>query len=304
MREWSATDPADFHHLSVLKDEVLQGLNLGVQGCYLDATLGGGGHSDAILAGHPALRVVGIDRDQQAIAAARLRLHSYGDRIQFWQGNFADYDPGEIRFDGILADLGVNSGQLDQGDRGFSLRQGAPLDMRMDQSQTLTAAQIINRYSERDLADIFYQYGEERRSRQIAQRIVARRPLQTTTELAQIVAAAMPQPAKGKKKWRHIHPATRVFQALRIVVNQELQSLTTFLEVAPTWLKPEGRIVMISFHSLEDRIVKHQFRQHPRLQVITKKPIQATSLETTANPRARSAKLRIAACTPEGVSSG
>lgn len=282
-----------FQHTPVLSDELIQGLAIQAQGCYLDATVGGGGHSALILANFPHTKMVVLDQDTQALTAAQARLDRYGDRVQFWHSNFATYDPGELRFDGIIADLGVSSAQLDQPERGFSFRHEADLDMRMNQSQALMAADLINTYAERDLADIFYQYGEERFSRRIARKIVSKRPINTTTALAQVIASALPAP-KGRHRHRRIHPATRVFQALRIAVNQELQVLEHFLEVAPTWLKPGGRLGIISFHSLEDRIVKHHTRQNALLKVITKKPLMASEAEKAENSRARSAKLRIA----------
>jgi 16S rRNA (cytosine1402-N4)-methyltransferase len=283
--------PNAFTHVSVLSKELIAGLNLCPGGHYLDATVGGGGHSALILATDPRIRVTAIDRDASAIAATQTKLAQYADRIEFWQGNFADY-PGELAsFDGIIADLGVSSPQLDLPERGFSFRQEAQLDMRMDQTQNLTAAEIVNHWDEKTLADTIYQYGEERLSRRIARRIVEQRPFQTTTELASAIASSVPK----KYRYGRIHPATRTFQALRIVVNAELTSLEQFIDRAPHWLKPEGRIGIISFHSLEDRIVKHQFRNAPLLQSITKKPIVPQPEEQEQNPRARSAKLRFAA---------
>lgn len=288
-------DPGAFNHISVLSHELMAGLMLCEQGLYLDATVGGGGHSALILSQCSQAQVIALDQDIQALEAARARLHDACDRIQFWQGNFSTYDPDELQFDGIIADLGVSSAQLDRPERGFSFRHNADLDMRMDQGQGLTAADIINTYSERDLADIFYHYGEERLSRRIARKIVSKRPLRTTSDLARVVASSMPS-TKGQR--RRIHPATRVFQALRIAVNQELQVLEKFIEIAPTWLKPGGRIGIISFHSLEDRIVKIHFRQNPLLQVVTKKPIVASEQEKKENSRSRSAKLRFAERVP------
>ncbi|MEL6137685.1 MAG: 16S rRNA (cytosine(1402)-N(4))-methyltransferase RsmH [Cyanobacteria bacterium J06626_23] len=279
-----------FEHVSVLSEAVLSGLNVRAGGLYLDATLGGGGHSRLILSTDETVRLVGIDQDPMALAAAQAALAPFGERVSFWQGNFAAYEPGELRFEGILADLGVSSPQLDRPERGFSFRHEAPLDMRMNPDQNLTAAEIINHWDEKQLADTFYTYGEERLSRRIARRIVERRPFTTTTELANAIATSVP----GKYRHGRIHPATRVFQALRIAVNQELDVLEQFLVRAPDWLKPEGRLVLISFHSLEDRIVKHQLRGDERLKVITKKPITATETERSVNPRSRSAKLRVA----------
>jgi 16S rRNA (cytosine1402-N4)-methyltransferase len=279
-----------FSHLSVLSQELLAGLNIKEKGYYLDATLGGGGHSELILASFPNVRAIAIDRDEMAIAAASERLAAYRDRLQFWQGNFADYQPLNLQFDGIIADLGVSSPQLDLPERGFSFQHTADLDMRMDRSQSLTAAEIINHWDERELARIFYEYGEERYSRRIAKQIVKQRPLQTTTDLAEAIARSVPP----QYRYGRINPATRVFQALRIAVNQELSSLEKFLSVAPNWLKSEGIIAVISFHSLEDRIVKHSFKNSTQLEVLTKKPIIPQPEEQKQNPRSRSAKLRLA----------
>jgi 16S rRNA (cytosine1402-N4)-methyltransferase len=281
-------------HIPVMSRELIAGLEIIPGGHYLDATLGGGGHSRLILEAAPDVTVMGIDQDPVAIATTQARLalldDNLADRMQFWQGNFADYQPGEQGFDGIIADLGVNSNQLDTPERGFSFRASAPLDMRMNPQQPLTAAEIVNRWDGEQLADIFYHYGEERYSRRIARQIVQKRPFQTTTDLAEAVSRSVPP----KYRYGRIHPATRVFQALRIVVNRELEVLETFLEKAPTWLKPGGRIGIISFHSLEDRIVKHRFKDCSILQVLTKKPIQPQADEIAENPRSRSAKLRLA----------
>ena len=281
---------AAFLHIPVLRAELIEGLNIVAGGHYLDATVGGGGHSELILAAAPDVTVTAIDRDEAAIQAASRNLAAYEGRIGFWRGNFADYQPGNVLFNGIIADLGVSSAQLDIAERGFSFRHGGDLDMRMDQRQSLTAAEVINRWEEKQLADAFYKYGEERLSRQIARRIVERRPFQTTNELAEAIAHSVPR----KYRYGRIHPATRVFQALRIVVNQELASLETFLNKSPLWLKPSGRIGVISFHSLEDRIVKHSLRESELLKVLTKKPIIAQENELKENPRSRSAKLRFA----------
>lgn len=304
-----STTPIAFAHVPVLSQELIEGLQLQPDGHYLDATVGGGGHSRLILASHPNLRLTAIDRDTHALAAAKANLAEFGERVQFWQGSFADFKPGLVNpnselFDGIIADLGVSSAQLDQPERGFSFRFDAPLDMRMDQRQTLTAAELINTASEKELADIFYHFGEERYSRRIARQIVAQRPLHTTAELANLVSRSQPHRSKqgysrsqNRSKSRQsqaIHPATRVFQALRIAVNQELLSLETFIQLAPDWLKPGGKLGIISFHSLEDRRVKHGLREHALLQVITRKPISPGETEMAANPRARSAKLRFA----------
>ena len=280
-----------FSHQSVLSRELIAGLNIFSAGIYLDATAGGGGHSELILSQGNDIKLIAIDRDATAIAAVKVKLADYyPQQLEFWQGNFADYQPQDILFDGIVADLGVSSPQLDIAERGFSFRHTAPLDMRMDRSTGITAAEIVNHWREVSLADLIYEYGEERFSRRIAKKIVQQRPFQTTTELAEAIASTVPS------KYRHgrIHPATRTFQALRIEVNQELKSLEKFIEQAPRWLKPGGRIGIISFHSLEDRIVKHRFRGNELLDVITKKPITAERDEQKDNPRSRSAKLRFA----------
>ncbi|NJR50775.1 MAG: 16S rRNA (cytosine(1402)-N(4))-methyltransferase RsmH [Leptolyngbyaceae cyanobacterium CSU_1_3] len=278
-----------FAHIPVLGVEVVAGLSIASQGHYLDATVGGGGHSALILKA-AEVSVLAIDQDDQALKAAQETLVEFGDRVQFQQSNFANFDPGETKFDGILADLGVSSAQFDMPSRGFSFRHTAPLDMRMDRRQDLTAADVINEWEEVNLANIFYTYGEERLSRRIARRIVEKRPFQTTTDLAEAIAYSVPP----KYRYGRIHPATRVFQALRIAVNQELTALETFIDKAQHWLKPDGKIAIISFHSLEDRIVKHRFKESPLLKVLTKKPIVAQAEELQQNPRARSAKLRIA----------
>jgi 16S rRNA (cytosine1402-N4)-methyltransferase len=287
----NASQIKSFEHLSVLKSELIEGLKIVNSQFYLDATVGAGGHSESILASGNDVKVVAIDLDKIAIASAKERLGVYyPERLQFWHGNFADYQPNDRLFDGIIADLGVSSPQLDTPKRGFSFRHTAPLDMRMNGEQTLTAATIINYWDETSLANLIYEYGEERLSRRIAKTIVQQRPFQTTTELADAIARCVPQ----KYRYGRIHPATRTFQALRIAVNQELESLERFLAKSPLWLKPGGIIGIISFHSLEDRLVKHRFRSHELLQVITKKPIISQPEELQTNPRARSAKLRFA----------
>ncbi|MDZ4875620.1 MAG: Ribosomal RNA small subunit methyltransferase H [Chroococcidiopsis cubana SAG 39.79] len=283
-------EPATFSHVPVLSRELIAGLAVRAGGHYLDATVGGGGHSRLILQAAPDVKLTALDRDAAAIAAAQTQLAEFGDRVQFLRSNFATYTPQNATFDGIIADLGVSSYQFDTAARGFSFRHEAPLDMRMDDRQSLTAAAAINTWDEKKLADIFFHYGEERFSRRIARRIVEKRPFHTTTELAAAIASAVP----GAYRHGRIHPATRVFQALRIAINDELTSLENFLQLAPTWLKPGGSIIVISFHSLEDRIVKNAFRASELLQIITKKPLIAQTAELAQNPRSRSAKLRIA----------
>ncbi|MEM9119676.1 MAG: 16S rRNA (cytosine(1402)-N(4))-methyltransferase RsmH [Cyanobacteria bacterium P01_F01_bin.56] len=282
-----------FQHVPVLPEAVLLGLNMantsGSQR-FLDATVGGGGHSALILRSHAQVQLVALDQDTIALQAAQQRLAEFSDRVTLHHINFGEFSPDEPQFAGILADIGVSSAQLDTPERGFSFRQTAPLDMRMNQHQALSAADIVNHWDEVELANLIYEYGEERLSRRIARKIVEQRPFQTTTELAAAIAQCVPK----KYRYGRIHPATRTFQALRIAVNAELDVLKTLLVRAPDWLLPGGRLVIISFHSLEDRIVKHAFRQDERLKIITKKPVTAAESEVQANPRARSAKLRVA----------
>ncbi|WP_375469206.1 16S rRNA (cytosine(1402)-N(4))-methyltransferase RsmH [uncultured Nostoc sp.] len=287
---FQGVEAQEFFHVPVLGGQVIEGLAVRPGGHYLDVTVGGGGHSRLILESAADVQVTAVDQDEDALAAAQKNLAEYGDRVQFIYSNFANYEFTPNTFDGILADLGVSSYHLDQPERGFSFRHAANLDMRMDRGRSLTAADVINNWDEADLADIFFKYGEERLSRRIARRIVERRPLHTTVELAEAIASSVPP----KYRYGRIHPATRVFQALRIVVNDELKSLETFLDKAPNALVPGGRIAIISFHSLEDRPVKHGLRNSPLLKVLTKKPIIAQEEEISKNPRSRSAKLRIA----------
>lgn len=285
-------DTSMFRHIPVMSQQVLEGWQVdpSAAGWYLDATVGGGGHSQRLLESSNTVKLIALDQDPAALQAAQQRLASYSDRVTFHHTNFADFDPGELKFRGILADIGVSSAQLDTPERGFSFRQTAPLDMRMNPQQALSAADIINHWDETQLADTIYLYGEERLSRRIARNIVQQRPFQTTTELAEAIARCVPK----KYRYGRIHPATRTFQALRIAVNAELDVLKTLLSRAPDWLSPGGRLVIISFHSLEDRIVKHAFRNDERLQIITKKPLTASDDEVQQNIRARSAKLRVA----------
>ena len=290
--EFASESAADqpFFHVPVLAEVVIEGLQIKPNGHYLDATVGGAGHSQLILQAAPDVTLIALDQDLQALAAAKSRLAEFGERVTFCHTNFSDYRMANRLFDGILADIGVSSTQIDQADRGFSFRAEAPLDMRMDSTQTLTAAEIVNHWDEKSLADMIYAYGEERLSRRIARQIVEKRPFHTTTELAGAIAHAYP----AKARHGRIHPATRSFQALRIAVNRELAVLEQFLAKAPDWLNPSGRLAIISFHSLEDRIVKYAFRGDDRLQIVTKKPLIATREEIKENKRSRSAKLRIA----------
>ena len=279
--------------------EVLECLSPRSGGVYVDATLGLGGHTRAILeAAAPSGRVIGFEWDAQAAAIARQRLGEFGERIQIIPESYAGLAGaldriGQERVDGIIADLGVSSLQLDRHDRGFSFQAEAPLDMRMDQRLSVTAADILARASEEELADIFYHYGEERQARPIARMIVGQRktaPLRTTLDLARLVEQAVPK----RFHPRRIHPATRVFQALRIAVNRELDNLDRLLTDAPARLKPGGRFCLIAFHSLEDRMVKLRFKRDPRLAPAGRGPVVPGPEEVKDNPRARSARLRCA----------
>ncbi len=291
-------------HVPVLVREVLATLEPRPGGAYLDCTVGGGGHAEAILeAAGPPSRVVGIDRDPEAITVARERLGRFGDRVRLVQGDFRELPRliSELRlegFDGVLFDLGISSLQLDDPSRGLRFSAEGPLDMRMDrESGGLAARELLHELSEMDLTRIIREYGEERWARQIARGIVNARSqgsLETTRDLAAVVARAIP-----RRFWpRRIHPATRTFQAVRIAVNQELTGLEEALEVATGHLNPGGRIAVISFHSLEDRVVKHLFRRLaapgavPGVRIITRRPVTPSPEERAQNPRARSAKLR------------
>ncbi len=269
-------------------------------GIYIDATVGLGGHTYEIAKrlGAPG-HLIGLDKDPAALEIARKRLTPQGQdwpKITLLHRSFAEIAKGQqpATVDGILADIGVSSLQLDDAARGFSFQADGPLDMRMDPQSERTAEQVVNHLDERQLADVIYEFGEERRSRRIARAICRSRPIRTTAQLAEIVSAAA-RPMNPEQ--RRIHPATRTFQALRIFVNRELDDLKALLEAAPGILKPGGRVVVISFHSLEDRIVKDAFRegsQQGYFSVLTKKPVTATEEESDRNPRARSAKLRAA----------
>jgi 16S rRNA (cytosine1402-N4)-methyltransferase len=293
---------AEPQHVPVLLEESLNFLNVRPGGVVVDATLGFAGHSSAIarrLGGEGKL--IAFDRDEQAMARAKARLAELEEElgaamptVEFVARPFSEIAeviaPGML--DGLLADFGVSSMQLDEAHRGFSFRADGPLDMRMDPRSALTAEQVVNQADEEDLANLIYEFGEERRSRRIARAIVRARPISTTAELARIVSAVAP-PIKGEK----IHPATKTFQALRIRVNDELGEIQSLLRSAGSLLKPGGRVVLISFHSLEDRLVKDSFRDSARddvLEVLTKKPVVAKEQESLRNPRSRSAKLRAA----------
>lgn len=291
-------------HQQVLNKEILQWLIYEKPGMILDCTVGYGGHAETILDSFgPATKLIGLDQDSRAIAFSQERLKRFGERVVLIRGNFEHVKHhlekiGVSKVSGVLFDLGVSSPQLDDPARGFSFTQDGPLDMRMDQTAEMAAADFVNRCAEQELADIIFQYGEERYSRRIARAIVRERehrPIDTTGALASLVTGAVPF------AYRHgrIHCATKTFQALRIAVNRELERLEPSLRDAVELLAPMGRICVISFHSLEDRIVKHTFRSLAQglaayLSVLTKKPILPSEQECRENPRARSAKLRVA----------
>ncbi|MDW8067570.1 MAG: 16S rRNA (cytosine(1402)-N(4))-methyltransferase RsmH [Anaerolineae bacterium] len=294
-------------HVPVLLQSVLSLLRVRPGGVYIDATVGGGGHAAAILAASaPDGRLLGLDRDPAALEVARERLLPYGERVTLRRGSFADLmhlAEGFIPADGVLLDLGLSSLQLADPARGFSFSQDGPLDMRFDPQEGLTAADLVNTLSVRELTDLLYRYGEEKQARRIAEAIVAARPIYRTTELAALIERTV-----GRRE--RIHPATRTFQALRIAVNRELEALEAVLPQALDVLRPGGRLVVISFHSLEDRMVKQFLHREARdclcppevpvcicghrarVQVLTPKPVRPDAAEVAANPRARSARLR------------
>jgi 16S rRNA (cytosine1402-N4)-methyltransferase len=302
-------------HRPVLLRESIELLGASRGGLFVDGTLGLGGHSEAILEASTEARVIGIDRDREALELARTRLAQYGSRFRGVHANFREIarvveEAGEHQVQGVLVDLGVSSLQFDTGERGFSFRQDAPLDMRMDASgEEETAAELLASLPEEEIARIIFEYGEERRSRRISRWIVERRergePIETTKALAELVARAV-----GYRKTDKVHPATRTFQALRIAVNHELEGLDKFVEEAIDLLQPDGRFVAISFHSLEDRIMKQTLRRlagqcecSPRapvcscgarrvVEILTRRPLVPGEEEVSENPRARSAKLR------------
>ena len=304
-----------FSHIPVLLDETLELLAPARGGIFVDGTLGGGGHAEAVLTRLPETgRLIGIDRDWEAVHAAGDRLSAFGDRFTALHGNFFDMRAllngiGVTEVSGILLDLGVSSHQLDKSARGFSYKTEAPLDMRMDQSAGLSAKDVVNTYPEAELARIFFEYGEERFSRRIAEKICRAReqyPIETTLQLAQIVREAIPAKYRNEPQ----HPARRTFQALRIEVNGELKGLDHAVEQACDLLQKGGRLCIITFHSLEDRIVKQAFRRFenpctcppsapicicgklPKAKILTKKPLTASAEEEAQNSRSTSAKLR------------
>ena len=305
----------EFHHVSVLLDECLEGLNIRPDGIYVDGTLGGAGHSSQIARRLTTGRLIGIDRDPVALQAAAERLAPYGDRVTLVHANFCEIetilrDLNLDGVDGILLDLGVSSPQLDDESRGFSYMADAPLDMRMNRDDSLSAYDVVNTWPQEELRRILYEYGEERYAPQIAGAICRRReerPIATTLELVDVIRSAMPAAALREKQ----HPAKRSFQAIRIAVNDELNAVRQVLEAAIPRLNPGGRLAVITFHSLEDRIVKTDMAaaakgctcppnfpvcvcgKKPKVKLITHKPIVAGDEELAVNPRARSAKLRI-----------
>jgi 16S rRNA (cytosine1402-N4)-methyltransferase len=285
-------------HTPVMLKEVLEWLDIKPQGTYIDATLGAGGHSEAIAQRLSSGRLISLDRDEQALELSRERLGSFGERVTLVHSPFSRIaevvqELGIPPADGVLADLGVSSMQLDRSARGFSFRETGPLDMRMDaQSGDLTADEIVNRWSEKEIADLLYREADEHDSRRIARAIVRARPLRDTAHLATTVAGA-------RKQWgrQRLHPATKTFLALRIAVNREMEELGQFLSRTPATLNSGGRWVVLSYHSREDRLVKEAFRQQEQegtLKVLTKHVIPPSEAEIAQNPRSRSAKLRSA----------
>ena len=299
-------------HMPVMQDEILKYFEPCDNGLIIDGTLGLGGHSEALLASYTRMNILGLDLDENALIFSGNRLNKYGDRIKILKDNFSNILPimdsierSELA-SGLLLDLGVSSYQLDTPERGFSFRFDAPLDMRFNSNQEIKASDVINEYSESELADLIYKYGEERKSRKIAKAIIDRRPIFTTMELADLIKKII-----GAKNYK-IHPATKTFQALRIEVNKELNNLYSALSDSLKIIKDKGRIIVISYHSLEDRIVKSFFKNEskkcicpvevlicechhsPMLKVITKRVHKPSFSEINANPRSRSAKMRVA----------
>ena len=297
MQEGSPLNAFNFKHTPVLANEVLESISklpqtLLQKGVMIDATLGGGGHSALVLENYPSIRIIGLDQDSDAREAAAKRLKDYGSRVEIIDSNFADFTPNEkVIF--VLADLGVSSHQLDNPSRGFSWRTDGPIDMRMNRSQGISAADVLEQFDEKLLADTIYKFGEERLSRRIARKIKNdisnQGPYKNTIDLAYAISGCYPPHLRK----RRIHPATKTFQALRIAVNKELEVLESLLDKAPDWIIPGGLFEVISFHSLEDRRVKISFIEDDRLERITRKPIRANQDEIAINNRSRSAKLRI-----------
>lgn len=285
-----------FVHETVMRTPVVNALAPSA-GVYVDATVGGGGHAEGILEAHPEARVIALDRDEIALAAAKERLARFGDRVTFVKTPFGDVaaalaSVGLAQVDGLCADLGVSSPQLDEAARGMSFRREGPIDMRMDRSSGETALELVERLSDDELADILFHYGEEKRSRRIARsvkRALAEGQLATTLDLRRAIVRAV-----GPVRVGGVDPATRTFQALRIAVNGELEQLEALLVALPDVVRSDGRVAILSFHSLEDRLVKRAFHDRALWAPLTKKPVVASEEEGAANPRARSAKLRAA----------
>ena len=289
-------------HVPVLVDEILHAFELRSGQIVVDGTLGGGGHTRLLAEGiAPGGSVIALDRDPEAVRASQQWVEESQLPVQLRVSNFADlpevlHEDGQQQVDAILLDLGLSSDQLADTERGFSFDAEGPLDLWFDPLEGEPAYRLLDRLGERHLADIIYQYGEERYSRRIARRIVQERhsrPIRTAKELSQLICSAMPK----KTSRQRIHPATRTFQALRIAINEELKALETALHRLPDCLVSGGKLAIISFHSLEDRLVKRAFRDDPRLEPLTKKPIRPPPTEVAANPRSRSARLRVAKCT-------
>jgi len=292
------SDSSFFNHKSVMTDEIIASLehypliqNNQLKG--IDATLGGGGHSYQLLRKYSDLKIIGLDQDPFARKSASKKLDEFKNRIDIKASNFADFVPKEkVSF--VIADLGVNSNQIDDPKRGFSFQKDGPLDMRMNPFLDVDAEKLIEILNEKDLANLIYKYGDERLSRKIARKIKLdlreNGKYSGTKELAYSIAGCFPP----KQRYKKIHPATRTFQALRIAVNKEIEVLEKFLQVVPEWLLPGGIVSIISFHSLEDRLVKNSFKNDQRLKNLTKKPITPSEQEVELNKRARSGKLRIA----------
>lgn len=279
-------------HTPVLVTEVVEALAVVSGGAYIDCTVGEGGHAEAILNAAPESVVIGLDRDPDALAAAQLRLAGFGDRVHLVNVSYTTLaeQAGFLRdrpVTGVFLDLGLSSLQLETDGRGFSFLRDGPLDMRFGPDERLTADDVVNRYAERDLARVIYEYGEEPRSRRIARAIVQRRPVRGTAHLAEVVAGAV-------GRWGRVHPATRTFQGIRIEVNRELETIKAGLAAAAETLRPGGRLAVISYHSLEDRLVKTTLRESAVLRVLTRKPITPSREEVVSNPRSRSARLRAA----------
>ncbi len=297
MQEGPFNSSSNFNHVPIMGKEIIQALQelpseYTQQGLIIDATLGGGGHSAQILENFPGIRIIGLDQDPIAREAASKKLIKFGSRIEIIATNFADFSINEQAIC-VLADLGVSSHQLDEASRGFSFRLNGPIDMRMNPQAGLSAAKLLETLSEKDLADLIYKFGEEKRSRRIARKIKndleKNGPYTGTQALSYAIAGCFPP----KQRYTRIHPATRTFQALRIAVNNELESLENLLIKAPNWLLENGLFMVISFHSLEDRRVKSTFKSDNRLNIITKKPMKASPKEIELNPRSKSAKLRV-----------